>query len=158
MTKAELSAIVDTVIAAWQLEVADRKTLYRTWWRYLGDLPFADVVAAVDACVVAGDRWAPRVGELRRSTIDRSTPGLAWPDPDSAWAHVEALLSAANTGIAPHRRLDPTIEAAITRAMRTAGIRDGYHKHAFVRAWAEETARWEQDRYGLPDVSLIELS
>lgn len=158
MTKAELSAIVDTVIAAWQLEIGDRKTLYRTWWRYLGDLTFTEVLAAVDARVVAGDRWAPRVGELRRSAIDRTSPTSLWPDPDSAWLRVEALLSAANTGVDSRPLFTVEVEAAIGRAMRAAGTRDGFHKHAFLRAWADETARREQQRYGLPDDLSFEVS
>lgn len=149
MDRKELSAIVDTVVAAWQVDIADRKTMYRTWFRYLSDLDFEMVLAAVDAKVVAGERWAPRVGEIRRDAIDRLHGQSRWPDAETAWQFVEDRLEAANSGFtaAPHG--DSEVDEAIGRAMRTCGTRNGFHKQAFIRAWNNETVLFEQTRYGL---------
>lgn len=151
MTREELAALVDTVVGAWQIEVTDRRSLYRTWHRYLADLPFEAALEAVDARVIAGDHWAPRVGEIRRAAIERGLPPLLWPDPDIAWQAAEDRLRAANSGVAPKARFDPLVEDALRSAMRAAGTNDGFHKQAFLAAWAQQTAAFEQSRYGLPD-------
>jgi hypothetical protein len=152
VTREELSTIVDTMVAAWQVDIADRKTLYRTWWRYLADVDYDHALAALDARVVAGDRWAPRVGELRRFAIDRALGPVDWPDPEIAWQFAEDRLRDANSGNQPRSR-GPVLDQAITAAMRAAGTSDGFHKHAFLKAWEAESHRFEQARYGLPDTA-----
>lgn len=153
MNRKELGALVDTMIGAWQIDVHDRRSLYRTWWRYLADIPYSAALAALDARVIAGDRWAPRVGELRRAAIDRcGDPNEFWPDAEMAWQDVENRLEDANSGVRFRAaRFGPDAEEAIGRAMRTAGTRNGYHKQAFIKAWGIETAEYEQRRYGLPE-------
>jgi hypothetical protein len=151
VNRKELAAIVDTMVSAWQVEITDRKSLYRTWFRYLSDVPFDAGLAALDARVVAGDRWAPRVGELRRAALDRVNGAVDWIDNETAWQHAEWLLQSANSGISTTtRRYDPEVEAAVSRAMKRAGTRDGFHKQAFIKAFEIETAEFEQRRYGLP--------
>lgn len=150
MNRKELTAIVDTMVSAWQVEVSDRKSLYRTWWRYLSDVPFDAGLAALDARVVAGDRWAPRVGELRRDALDRTLPSVIWPDPEIAWQAAETRLQDANSGVQPRSRFSEEVEASLSRAMRAAGTRDGFHKQAFLAAWTVETRTFEEQRYGLP--------
>lgn len=149
MNRTELTAIVDTMVAAWQVEIADRKTLYRTWWRYLADIEYAAALAALDARVVAGDRWAPRVGEIRRAAIDVMIGAVEWPDGEIAWQYAEDRLRDANSGFAPRSR-GVSLDEAITAAMRAAGTVDGFHKQAFLKAWDTQTATFEQTRYGLP--------
>jgi hypothetical protein len=150
VTRDELAAVVDTMIAAWQIDIADRKTLYRTWWRYLSDVSYDDALAVVDARVVAGDRWAPRVGEIRRAAVDRTIGTVDWPDAEIAWQFAEDRLRDANSGLNPRSRGE-SLDQALASAMRAAGTNDGFHKQAFVKAWETETDRFEQTRYGLPD-------
>jgi hypothetical protein len=151
LNRKELAAVVDTMVSAWQVEVADRKSLYRTWFRYLSDVGFDDALAAIDARVVAGDRWAPRVGEIRRTALDRSKAPVDWPDAETAWQRAETRLQDAASGLVEERSTFAIeVEEAIGRAMRRAGTRDGYHKHAFTKAWDLETVAFEQSRYGLP--------
>lgn len=150
MTREELTSIVDTMVAAWQVDIADRKTLYRTWWRYLADVDYVYALAALDARVVAGDRWAPRVGEIRRAAIDLRDGGTAeWPDGEIAWQFAEDRLRDVNSGNEPRQR-GAALDEALARAMRAAGTSDGYHRQAFLRAWEAETRTFEQQRYGLP--------
>lgn len=151
MTREELAALVDTVIGAWQIEVTDRRSLYRTWHRYLADVEFEAALSAVDARVIAGDHWPPRVGEIRRAAIERGLPPVVWPDGEIAWQAAEDRLRAANSGVIPKARFEPDVEQALSVAMRTAGSVDGFHKQAFLAAWTQQTALFEQSRYGLPE-------
>jgi hypothetical protein len=150
MDRKQLATIVDTVLAAWQVDTRDVKTVYRTWHRYLADVDFAAALAAVDAAVVTGERWAPRVGEIRRAAIDATDPAPAWPTADAAWAIAEARLRAVHSGVSMPSHGE-VVDAAVARAMAAAVTTDSFHRQAFFDAWAVETRAREIARYGLGD-------
>lgn len=116
MNRTELVRLVDMYRAAWpSRDSNDRQdaAVVRTWWRYLQDLPFDDVVRELDSHVVRGG-WPPRVGEIRRAVVLR---GSRAETPAEAWASVQERLRAVETGTEWN---ELTEEAA--EAMRRSGM------------------------------------
>ena len=85
----------------------------RTWWRYLQDLDFTDVVRELDSHVVRGG-WPPRVGEIRRAVVLK---GERLETAAEAWASVQERLRAVETGTVWN---DLSLDAAA--AMRRSGM------------------------------------
>lgn len=148
MDRKQLVAIADTVRSGWNLDVGDLKLMYRTWWRYLHDLEFEAVLATVDQSITSGEKWPPKVGELRRRSIDAGR--AHWPSAEQAWVLVEGRLAAANTGLPTPTSDDPEIDMTVGTAMRTAKTQDGFQKVSFVQAWNEATKERDFRVYGLP--------
>lgn len=116
MNRTELVRLVDIYRAAWPTrDSSDRQeaAAMRTWWRYLQDLDYADVVKELDSHVVRGG-WPPRVGELRRAVVLK---GEKFETPAEAWASVQERLRAVETGTEWN---ELSVEAA--SAMRRAGM------------------------------------
>lgn len=116
MNRTELVRLVDIYRAAWPArDSSDRQeaAAMRTWWRYLQDLDFADVVRELDSHVVRGG-WPPRVGEIRRAVVLK---GERLETAAEAWASVQERLRAVETGTVWN---DLSLDAAA--AMRRSGM------------------------------------
>lgn len=149
MTRDELATIVNTVYVAWNLDMVNPPRVYDAWMRYLSDLDFDTVMAVVDRAVTAGEKWAPRIGEVRRRAIDSLDPAGEVPAGEIAWQWAENRLRAVNSGVAPTAHPDPRVDQMIGAAMRAAGTGDAFHKQAFIGAWEQQVAGYEQERYGI---------
>lgn len=112
MTRAELVRIVDIVQAAWPTSDTNRHAVVRTWWRYLQDLEYAEVLKEIDKRVVRGG-WPPRVGEVRRAIVLVDQFAGA----QQAWNDVLERLRAVETGTQWNDISDQTAEA-----MRACGF------------------------------------
>lgn len=148
MQKPELSALVDAVMATWGTDSTDKLAMYRTWWRYLSDLDARDVTAVIDQAVLAGERWMPRVGDVRQAAMDRASGKAPLPDAERAWALAASRFSATDMGTDAASSGDDELDELIGEAMRRAG---GADKRAFVEAWAGVRAEAVADRYALPE-------
>lgn len=116
MNRTELVRLVDIYRAAWPArDSSDRQeaAAMRTWWRYLQDLDFTDVVRELDSHVVRGG-WPPRVGEIRRAVVLK---GERLETAAEAWASVQERLRAVETGTVWN---DLSLDAAA--AMRRSGM------------------------------------
>ena len=148
MQKAELTAIVDLACSNWGSPDGGKVSLYRTWWRYLADLQYEDVLKTVDGMILENIRWMPRVGEIRRVTIDRSNGSGRIPDVERAWFLAAQRWEAVTMGIDPPSSGDEEIDKLIGIAMREAGTPE---KRAFVSSWSGVLQRDELQRYALPE-------
>ncbi|MEY2958736.1 MAG: Loader and inhibitor of phage [Actinomycetota bacterium] len=147
MNRSELVAIVDIVRAAWGRDDwrDDEQKTVRAWWRYLQDLEFNDVLATVDSLVVAGDRFPPTVGTVRRMTIDRTAPD-GRPTATEAWRQATDRARAVETGVDW-----PDVHPMVAVTLAEAGY-DGkgrLDERTFKSAWDAVTARVDQDRYAV---------
>jgi len=116
VNRTELVRLVDIYRAAWPArDSSDRQeaAAMRTWWRYLQDLDFTDVVRELDSHVVRGG-WPPRVGEIRRAVVLK---GERLETAAEAWASVQERLRAVETGTVWN---DLSLDAAA--AMRRSGM------------------------------------
>lgn len=147
MQKAELSEIVDLAHAAFGAGVPEKIT-YVTWWRYLGDLDARALQRAVDRHVVAGDRFLPRPGELRRTVIDATSPEVL-PDAAVAWGLAKARLDAVASGMNIPLSGSLEVDLAVGEVLR--GSPAHREERAFKAAWDAHIARRCADRYALPD-------
>ena len=139
MQKQELVNVVNVINANWPQADADPKAQYEMWWRYLGDLDCEPVMKVIDDLVIEASQWRPRVGEIRRRSIDGDKN---WPTPDAAWAIAEERRKCADMGVgAPD--LDAEVLTVLGEAMR--GSR-GQGKSGFMAEWQAALGR----RYGLP--------
>ena len=148
MLKPELSALVDSVMATWGTESTDKLVMYRTWWRYLSDVDAADVTAVIDQRVLAGERWMPRVGDVRQAAMDRASGKAPLPDAERTWALAAARFSATDMGTDAASSGDDELDEMIGEAMRRAG---GSDKRAFAEAWAGVREEAIAIRYALPE-------
>lgn len=148
MQKAELTALVDAACANWGSPVGDKTQLYRTWWRYLSDVEYQAALSALDDFVIAGQRFMPRVGEIRRSALNSTNGWYELPDLEGAWALAASRWSAVDMGVEPVFTGNADLDALIGDAMRQAGAVD---KRAFSEAWNHVRAVAEQSRYQLPE-------
>ena len=147
MNRTELVRLVDMYRAAWpSRESGDRQdaAVVRTWWRYLQDLEFADVVRELDSHVVRGG-WPPRVGEIRRAVVLRGSRSETVAE---AWASVQERLRAVETGTG-WNEISP--EAA--EAMRRAGMdgRSRPDERAFRAAYEELCAERDESLLAVTD-------
>ena len=142
MTRAELVRIVDIVQAAWPTSDSNRHAVVRTWWRYLQDLEYADVLKEIDKRVVRGG-WPPRVGEVRRAVV--LVEELAGAQ--QAWNDVLERLRAVETGTEWNE-----ITAETAEAMRRCGFdgRSRPDEKAFKAAY-EDVCRSLEDTLLLVD-------
>mgnify|MGYP006277571275 CR=1 FL=1 len=136
MTKAELIAIVKLVDASWPTDV-DQQSTYESWWRYLEDLDYELVLKIVDELVIEAAPWRPKVGEIRRRTIDGPS---GWPSPDAAWVLAEACMIAANHGI-DTPGLPDGVAVPLGECIRAART----NRAAFLELWKAKTA----ERYAI---------
>lgn len=147
MQKTELSSLVDAVIATWGTDATDKLALYRTWWRYLSDLEASDVTAVIDQAVLSGERWMPKVGEIRQGAMDLASGKAPLPDAERAWALAASRFSATDMGTDAASSGDDELDELVGRAMRLAG---GADKRSFAEAWATVRAEAVAIRYALP--------
>jgi hypothetical protein len=147
VTRKELGVVIDTVIANWNLKT-DRNQMGNAWWRYLGDLDFDPVMAAIDVLVLA-DGHPPRAGAVRRGYIDRQNPsGL--PSVEQAWALARTFVEAHKSG-ADYQSLAPLVLAAV----KEVGVDDvarGY-PNAFKASYGRMVDEANEARYALPDAA-----
>jgi hypothetical protein len=148
LQKAELTSIVDLACSNWGSPDGGKVSLYRTWWRYLADLEYSDALKTVDGMILENFRWMPRVGEIRRVTIDRTTGFEKIPDVERAWFLAAQRWEAVTMGIDPPGSGDEEIDKLIGIAMRETGTPE---KRAFVSSWANVLQRDELERYALPE-------
>lgn len=136
MTRTELVRIVDMVTAAWPSMDGNHSATVRTWWRYLQDLEYTDVLREIDKRVVRGG-WPPRVGEVRRAVV--LVDELVGPQ--QAWNDVLERLRAVETGTEWNE-----ITAETAEAMRRCGFdgRSRPDERAFKAAY-EEVCRSLED-------------
>lgn len=136
MTRKELVKVVDLVVAAWNLDQGPTEfaRTVRAWWRYLHDLEYGDVLNTVDRLVVTS-QWPPKVGEVRRRTLDAVDP-TDWPAPGEAWAQVQERIRSLEQGT-EWVELHPLA----ADAMRRAGLdgRGRADQKAFTTAYDEVT-------------------
>lgn len=143
MTRKELVKIVDLVTAAWNLDRGKDEfaRTVRAWWRYLHDLDYGDVLNVVDRLVVTS-QWPPKVGDVRRRTLDTTDP-TDWPTPGEAWAQAQERIRSLEQGtewveLHPH----------VAEAMRAAGL-DGKGRadqRQFTEAYERVTAGAQESR------------
>lgn len=144
MTRAELVRIVDIVRAAWPAMDGNHSATVRTWWRYLQDLAYADVLREVDRRVVMGG-WPPRVGEVRRAVMIGSSSAAS---SQQAWAMVLERLRAVETGTEWNELPDE-----VSAAMRACGFdgRSRPDERAFKAAYEEVVASREEELLAVRD-------
>lgn len=137
MTRTELVRIVDIVRAAWPAMDGNHSATVRTWWRYLQDLEYADVLAEVDRRVVMGG-WPPRVGEVRRAAMIGSSASVP---AQQAWSMVLERLRAVETGTEWNELPDE-----VSEAMRACGFdgRSRPDERAFKAAYEQVVAEREE--------------
>lgn len=90
----------------------------------------------------------PRVGEIRRVTIDRVTGSSHLPDAERAWFLAAQRWEAVSMGVDPPSSGEEEIDKLIGVAMREAGTPE---KRAFVSSWSSVLQRDELQRYALPE-------
>lgn len=143
MTRKELVKIVDLVVAAWNLDhgPTEFSRTVKAWWRYLHDLEYGDVLNVVDRLVVTSP-WAPKVGEVRRKTLDTVAP-TDWPTPGAAWAQAQERVRSLEQGT-EWTELHPLV----AEGMRRAGLdgRGRADQKTFDRAYDEIVAEAQESR------------
>ncbi len=144
MTRAELVRIVDIVRAAWPAMDGNHQATVRTWWRYLQDLDYKQVLAEIDRRVVMGG-WPPRVGEVRRATMIGSSPATG---SQQAWAMVLERLRAVETGTEWNE-----LPEEVSEAMRACGFdgRSRPDERAFKAAYEQVVAEREERLLAVSD-------
>lgn len=137
MTRAELVRIADIVQAAWPTSDSNRQAFVRTWWRYLQDLEYADVIKEVDRRVVLGG-WPPRVGEVRRAVV---LAGVERPTAQQAWSMVLERIRAVETGTEWNE-----LPTEVSDAMRSCGMdgRSRPDEKAFKAAYEQALSDWDE--------------
>lgn len=148
MQKAELTAIVDLVCSNWGSPDGGKVPLYRTWWRYLSDVEYSDVLTVIDNMIIENVRWMPRVGEVRRLAIDNANGFSHYPDGERAWFLAAQRWEAVAMGIDPPGSGDEKIDELVGIAMREAGTPE---KRAFISAWTNVLRSDELKRYAIPE-------
>jgi hypothetical protein len=144
VTRAELVRIVDIVRAAWPAMDGNHQATVRTWWRYLQDLDYKQVLAEIDRRVVMGG-WPPRVGEVRRATMIGSSPATG---SQQAWAMVLERLRAVETGTEWNE-----LPEEVSEAMRACGFdgRSRPDERAFKAAYEQVVAEREERLLAVSD-------
>lgn len=147
MTKEELQTLTDLIVTNWNLEVAGdrRRAFNRTWFRYLRDLPLADVQPAVDAAILADKPFPPRAGTIRRTVLADRLCDI--PTVDAAWSQVVDRIRAAEQGT--WTEVSPIVGQVMERAGLHGLSRDD--REAFTRAWRQRIEELELERLALPD-------
>ncbi len=137
MTRTELVRIVDIVKAAWPNMDGNHQATVRTWWRYLQDLDYKQVLTEIDRRVVMGG-WPPRVGEVRRSVMVGQSPATG---AQQAWAMVLERLRAVETGTEWNE-----LPEEVSEAMRACGFdgRSRPDERAFKAAYEQVVAEREE--------------
>jgi hypothetical protein len=148
LQKTELTSIVDTVCSNWTSAETDKVTLYRTWWRYLSDLEYQQTLKIIDELIISGQRWIPRVGDVRRLVMNASARYESLPSSDIAWGYAESRWNAVALGTEPPSSGSPATDSAIGEAMRQSGHPE---RRAFIASWETVRSSIEMERYALPD-------
>lgn len=121
MIKEELVEVVDRIHASWNqtIDKSNQKAVYEAWWRILHDLNKPDVDTAVDHHVIH-DKFMPRPGDVRRTTINR-IHGWKPPTPGEAWIQFRRMADAAHTGTFSEAiTIHPMVKATVSRMGGTA--------------------------------------
>ena len=144
MTRTELVRIVDMVTAAWPNMDGNHHSTVRTWWRYLQDLEYRDVLSEIDRRVVMGG-WPPRVGEVRRAVM---LSGKESAGSQQAWTMGLERLRAVETGTEWNE-----IPDNVSNAMRSCGFdgRSRPDERAFKAAYEAIVAASEELELAVKD-------
>lgn len=74
--RVEFSAALDQLFAAWGREVSESQA--DAYWRYLVDLPMADVLSGIEQAARTAGRYVPTVGQIREAiSADRPSRSTA---------------------------------------------------------------------------------
>lgn len=147
MTKEELQEIVDSIASNWNMNLTPegRKNLYRTWWRFIGDLNYEESRAAVDAFVLADRPFPPRAGTVRRCVLAEALSDVLTLD--LAWAQAVERIRAVQQGT--WSPVAPLVAKAMAEAAMHGTSKDDHE--AFTRAWRRVVEEFELEVLGLPD-------
>ena len=153
MTKDECVEIVERIYVSWNQTInpVQKKLVYRSWWRILGDLDNQVVHGIIDGLVIENG-YMPRPGEVRRRSINR-IHGVSVPSPIEAWQQLREAADASHsgtyTGKPIHELVSKTIKAlggTQAYAMHTNGDRE-----QFIRAYTDTISEYETALYSIGD-------
>ena len=153
MTKDEIIPLVEQAYATYNqiLYEPDKKNVYRAWYDLLHDLEYADAHAAFLQLAIT-EKFMPRPGDIRRTTIDTLTKVPPQLDGYSAWGIFMTLQKNAHFGtqteIPKSEALQKTLErlGAAAYDMHTNGDRE-----AFLRVYDKVVAEIEQHKYKISE-------
>ena len=153
MNKDECIEVVERIHLSWNQTInpVNKKLIYRSWWRLIGDLDVQVVHKVVDRLAVEAG-YMPRPGEIRRRAIN-IIHGVTIPTPIEAWQQLreaaDASMSGAYAGKPIHELVSKTIKAlGGTQAytLHTNGDRE-----QFLGEYARIVSEYEETLYGMPD-------
>lgn len=125
MTKEELVKIIDVIRANWNMMNLPRdkqRALYDSWWRYIGEFEYEEVMAVVDDAILA-DSWSPRIGWVVRSVLDRRSGEKSPPAEEDAFLEVEAMMQAVSQGLPSDITPHPLVAKALSSLRQRTGNR-----------------------------------
>lgn len=151
MTKDECVEIVERIYVSWNQTInpVQKKLVYRSWWRILGDLDNQVVHGIIDGLVIENG-YMPRPGELRRRTIDR-VHGVRIPTPIEAWQQFREAADASHSGSYSGKGVDELVAKTVKAlggtqayAMHTNGDRE-----QFIREYERIASEYQEVLYGI---------
>ena len=153
MTKTELCQIVDRIYLSWnqQINPVYQKQAYEAWWRILKDLNKDDVDLVLDDLVIENS-YMPRVGEVRRRTVDLAH-GESVPTGGEAWQQFRRAADAAHSG----NYSSESIHALVSQTVKALGGVSSYNLHTngdremFLSTYDKIVKEYEKQLYALSE-------
>jgi hypothetical protein len=144
----ELAAVVKDVSVNWSLPTMGPQYQERCklWWEYLHDLEFDLVNSAIKQIIFLDQRFAPRVGQVRRLAIDMKLKDSI-PSPSEAWSQFRSAIDASESGIPfekPHNIVGKTMRSFPKNG---AGLRTNSDRELFLSAYERLVKKTEIERY-----------
>jgi hypothetical protein len=151
MTKDECIEVVERIYASWNQQVSpmQKKLVYRSWWRILGDLDNQIVHEIIDALVIEAG-YMPRPGEIRRRTINR-IHGIRIPSAMEAWQQfreaADASASGSYEGRGVHEMVAVTVKAL--GGTRAYSLHTNGDREQFIHEYTNKVSEYEATLYGV---------
>ena len=148
MEKDELASIVKKVSINWDAATGGPpfKERCSLWWKFLSDLSREDVDVAVDQIIVLDQPRMPRVGQVRRLSIDLCLEDPI-PDRPQAWAQFRSAIEGSEAGVGfdkPHELVGKTMR---TFPNNGASLRTNSDRELFLQAYDKMVTGEERERY-----------
>lgn len=144
----ELAAAVKRVSINWSLPTVGPPFQERCklWWEYLHDLEVDLVDNAIKQIISLDQRFAPRVGQVRRLAIDMKLED-AIPSPPEAWSQFRSAINGSESGTPfqkPHNIVGQTMKSFPNNG---AGLRTNSDRELFLSAYQKMVDKIEVERY-----------
>ena len=149
MDAGQLSEAIKRISINWNLPTSGPPFLDRCKlaWDFLSDLDIDSVNKAIQQIITMDQQYPPRIGQIRRLTIDLQLGDDAIPNPAQAWAQFRTAIDSAESGTPfakPHDLVGETMKSFPNNG---AGLRTNADRELFLSAYNKKVFSAERERY-----------